>query len=565
MLGDLLGAARDFKRLREISVVLVRYGFSDIVQRLGLATALDKLGETLHWKEAENLAQLDTAQRVQAALQDLGPTFIKLGQLMSTRVDLFSPAWIEAFEALQDRVAPADYALLHAQLSEDLGQPPETAFARFDPEPLAAASIAQVHRACLHDGQEVVVKVRRPGIEDTVGADLRLLQRLAQIAQQNLSEAAYYRLPELVNQFRRTILQELDLAAECRNAERFSRNLARRYGARRAPVTVPQVYWEYTAKRVNVQSYIDGIPSRDLPAVDAAGLDRHYLAVAGARAVLSTILQDGFFHADPHPGNLYFLPDNRIAFLDFGMVGYLSDRRREQFVGLLHAIVDDDEEAVAAALIDLSEDQTTSTDTLIEDVSIFLHNYHGVGLRHLDLSSVIQELLSLLQRNQLVLPLELAQTLKVFITLEGLGRRLDPDFNLVAESAPIVKKAFATLYSPAALAKRGRRSLLETLKLLGVLPRELRDTLRTLARGTLQVNIDVSQLERFTEKLDRAASRITVGLITSALIIGSAIVVTVDEGPQLMGLPIVGALGFTAAGLGGIWVLVSIFRGNKRS
>lgn len=562
MLTDLLGAARDFKRLRHISVVLVRYGFSDIVQRMGLASALDKLGETLHLKEAENLAQMQTPQRIRAALQDLGPTFVKLGQLMSTRVDMFPPDWIEEFEQLQDHVAPADYQALYTQLEKDLGQRPETAFAKFEPEPLAAASIAQVHRAMLHDGKPVVVKVRRPGIETTINADLRLLQRLAHIASRNIPEAAQYRLPELVKQFRRSILMELDLAAECRNAERLSANLVSRYAPDKPPITVPEVYWEFTGRRVNVQSYIDGIPSRDLRALDAAGLDRHYLAVAGARAVLSSILEDGFFHADPHPGNIFFLPDNRIVFIDFGMVGYLSSRRREQFVSLLHALVDNDEEAVADALVELCEEQAIYSDALIEDVSVFLHNYHGVELQYLDLTSVIHDLLSMLRRHQLVLPLELAQTFKVFITLEGLGRRLDPDFNLIKESAPIVKRAFRAFYSPMALARRGQRSLVESIKLLSRLPREFRDTLHALARGTLQVNIDVSQLERMTERLDRSASRLTVGLITAALIIGSAIVMTVDEGPQVMGLPLMGAVGFFGAGIGGIWILVSILRGR---
>lgn len=562
MLTDLLSAARDFRRVRDITVVLIRYGFTDVVQRMGLASALDKLGETLHWKEAENLAQMGTPKRVSAAMQELGPTFIKLGQLMSTRVDMFPPDWIAEFEQLQDDVQTAEYEAIREQLTEDLGQPPETAFAEFEAVPMAAASIAQVHRARLHSGESVIVKVRRPEIEETVHADLRLLQRLAHIATQNVSEAAQYRLPELVEQFRRSILLELDLAAECRNAERMRDNLAEHYKPDSPPITVPDVVWSMTGKRMNVQSCIDGIPGRDLASLEASGLDRHELAVSGSRAVLTTILQDGFFHADPHPGNLFFLRDNRIAFIDFGMVGYLSDRRREQFVSLLHSIVDDDEEAVADALVDLCEGDPNQHDALIEDVSIFLHNYHGVGLQSLDFSAVIQDLLSMLRRHQLLLPLELAQTFKVFITLEGLGRRLDPEFNLIEESAPIVKRAFSSFYSPTAMAKRGQRSLIEAVKLITRLPRELRDTLQSVARGTLQVNIDVSQLERMTERLDRAASRLTVGLITSALIIGSAIVMTVDQGPQVLGLPLIGALGFFAAGLGGVWILTSIFRGN---
>jgi len=560
VLSDLLGAARDFGRLRDITAILIRYGFSDIVHRLGLASALEKIGETLHWKETEHLAQLQTPQRIRGALEDLGPTFIKLGQLMSTRVDLFPPEWIREFEQLQDHVPAENFDRLRKQVENDLGGAPETVFAEFDTEALAAASIAQVHRAMLTDGTPVIVKIRRPGIETIVEADLRLLQRLAHIASEQLPEAARYRLPALVEQFRRSIMHELDLASECRNAERLSGNLARHYPEGDSPIIVPKIYWAHTGERVNVQEYIDGIPGRDLDGIEKAGLDRHNLAVAGARAVLCTILEDGFFHADPHPGNLFFLPDNRIVFIDFGMVGHLSDRRREQFVGLLYAIVNGNEEAVADSLLELSDEQSMHSDTLIEDVSVFLHNYHGLGLEHLDISALIHDLLSMLRRNNLVLPLELAQTFKVFITLEGLGRRLDPEFNLVEESAPVVKRAFSAFYSPAALARRGQRSFMEAVKLLARLPRELRDTLQSVARGTLQVNIDVSQLERLIERIDRAASRLTVGLITSALIIGTAIVMTVDEGPQVMGFPLIGAIGFVAAGIGGTWVLISILR-----
>ena len=562
MIADLLGAARDFGRLRDITSVLVRYGFADAVRRMGMASVLERVGETLTGSEADGLVRLGTPQRICRALEELGPTFVKLGQLMSTRVDLFPPEWIAEFERLQDEVQPVPFDDIREQLEADLGGPPATVFRDFDPEPLAAASIAQVYRATLDDGTPVVVKVRRPGVDAVVEADLRLLARLAAIATQQIPELARYRLPGLVGQFRRSILLELDLGSECRNAEHLAKNLERRYGADASPIVVPEVFWRFTGERTNVQRRVEGIPGRDVEALDRAGLDRHVLAVTGARAVLETIIEDGFFHADPHPGNLFFLPGNRIAFIDFGMVGYLSDRRREQFVSLLRAIVDDEEEGVADALVDLCEGNVAQSDALIEDVAVFLRNYHGLGLDRLNLVDVIRDLLAMLRRNELVLPLELAQTFKVFITLEGLGRRLDPKFNLVDESVPVVKRAFATFYSPVALARRGRRGMLDAVKLLGRLPRELRDTLQAMARGTLQVHIDVTQLERLTERLDRSASRLTVGMITSALIIGTAIVMTVDAGPRVFGLPLLGAFGFVAAGLGGTWVLISILRGR---
>lgn len=562
MIGDLLATARDLGRLREISAILVRYGFSDIVARLGMQRALEKLGETLHWREADNIARMTPPERARAALEELGPTFVKLGQLLSTRVDLFAPAWIEAFERLQDSVAAVEFGALRAQVEADLGEAPEIAFASFDSTPLAAGSIAQVHAATLEDGTRVVVKIRRPGIEEVIEADLRLLDRLAAIATEQLPEAARFRLPALVDQFRRSIRLELNLATECRNAERMATNLAARHPPGKCPVIVPRVYWDWTGPRINVQQRIDGIPGRDVEQLAAAGLDRHKLAREGAREVLSTVIEDGFFHVDPHPGNLFYLPNHRIALIDFGMVGFLSEHRREQFVALLRAIVEFDEVGAADVLFDLSGRPGGDRDALAADVGIFLRSYHGVELADLQLSEVLRDLLMLLRTHELVMPSEIAQTIKVFITLEGLGRRLDPDFNLVEESAPVVRRAFADFYSPAALTRRGQRSLVDGVRLLARLPRELRDTLHAMARGTLQVRIDVRDLHDLTDRLDKVASRITVGLITAALIVGTAIVMTVDSGPRVLGLPLFGALGFIAAGIGGTWVLISILRGK---
>lgn len=561
MFLELIGAARDLKRLRDIAGILIRYGFADVVQRMELGSALESIGDTLNWTETDSLAQLPTHVRARRALEELGPTFIKLGQVLSTRVDLFSSEWIEEFERLQSEAPVVEFEILREQVEADLGGSPAEVFQSFDETPLAAASIAQVHAATLHDGTSVIVKVRKPGIRDVVEADLHLMQRLAEAATEHLSEARRYRLPDLVDQFRRSILAELDLASEARNAERMAANLARRFGAK-ASVRVPKMYADWSGERINVQERIDGIPGREVSALAPAGFDLPLLAREGARVVLSTILEDGFFHADPHPGNLFFLPGNKIIFIDFGMVGYLSERRREQLVGLLHAIVEQDEEGVADVLLELSTSDSIKRDKLVESVSMFLRRYYGIELDHLDLSGVLGDLLSLLRDHELALAPELAQTLKVFVTLEGLGRRLNPDFNLVEESAPVVRRAFAAMYSPQALTRRGKRSVMEGMRLLTQMPRELRETLRALSEGSLKVRIELTELEQVADRFDRAASRVTVGLITAALIIGTAIVMTVDGGPQLFGLPMLGALGFLSAGLAGTWVLVSILRGK---
>lgn len=339
MLWEAVAAARDFGRLHDIAAVLIRYGFSDVVRQLGLADVLERAGGIPQLSAATELARLEAPVRARRALEELGPTFVKMGQLLATRIDLLEPEWIAELSKLHDRAPAADYAEIRRQLIEDLGGAPEEVFAKFDPEPIAAASIAQVHRARLHDGTDVAVKVRRPGIRPVIEADLRWLTRIAELGGAEIPELDRYRPQEFIRQFAQSLRRELDFAVECRNAERIRENFARfsdpvplqfDFGGETTAeiepriIIIPRVYWQWTGERVCVQEFIDGIRGSDLAAVDRAGLDRKILARRGARAVLKMIIEDGVFHADPHPGNVFYLPRNRIAFIDFGMVARLS-------------------------------------------------------------------------------------------------------------------------------------------------------------------------------------------------------------------------------------------------
>ncbi len=555
MLWEGLSAARDLGRLHDIASVLIRYGFGDVVRRLGLGSALEQTGKVLRWKDAEQYARMEPPQRVCQALQELGPTFVKLGQILSTRVDLFSPEWITEFEKLQDQVPPEPFDKLRPQLEEDLGAPPEEIFPYLDTQALAAASIAQAHRARLEDGSEVILKIRRPDIRPTVEADLRLLNRFAEIAETEITELRRYHPKDVVRQFASSLRRELDLAAECRNAERIAANFTDDPG-----IVVPKVYWQWTGERLNVQEYIDGIPGRDLTAVDEAGLDRKQLASTGANAVLKMILVDRFFHADPHPGNVYYLPEGRIAFIDFGMVGRLSIERRNQVIDLLHGMVDQETADVVDVLVQWMGDVQVDEAALAIDIDAFIDQYHGLSLQQLDLAAMLMDLTVILRDHQLNLPPDLALLFKVFITLEGLGSQLDPDFGMAEEAGPFLRRALRARYMPDALAKRGWRSLSETVDILTGLPRDLRKLLSAARRGAIQVHIDITRLKRFGDQLDGAASRLTVGTVTAALIIGSSIVMTIKGGPTLFGLPMFGVLGFSAAVIGGIWLLISIWR-----
>jgi ubiquinone biosynthesis protein len=558
MFWESLIAARDLGRLRDIVSVLVRYGFSDAVQRMGLSTLLESAGKLLHLKKTPEIPKLDTPQRIRFALEELGPTFVKLGQILSTRVDLFPPEWIAEFEKLQDQVPPVAFDELRQQLTEDLGAPPEEIFAFLDTKALAAGSIAQVHAARLKDGSEVVLKIRRPDIRQVIEADLRLLSRVAEIAENEIEEIRRFHPKQVVRQFTLSLRREMDLVSECQHMERIAANFKDD-----ANIVIAKVYWQWTCERVNVQTHLKGIQGRDLEAVEKAGLDRSMLAQRGANAVLKMVLQDGFYHADPHAGNVLYLTDNRIAFLDFGMTGHLSKVRREQIVDLLNGMVNREVSDVTDVLLTWASDAAVDTESLAIDVDAFLDSYHSVPLKQLRLSAMLGDITVILRNHQLVLPPDLSMLFKVFITLEGLGRQLDPDFDMVGTATPFLKSAIFARYTPEAIAKRGIRNLSNMLEIFGSLPQDLRRLLRAAKRGAFQVNVDITRLEKFGKQLDKSASRITVGLITSALIVGSSIVMTVSGGPTLMGLPVFGFIGFLAAGIGGIWVLLSIYRGGR--
>ena len=559
MLWQAISAVRDLSRLQDIASVLIRYGFGDLVRRIGMAAALERAGKVLHWREPEELARMEPPARIRRALEELGPTFIKLGQILATRVDLFSPEWIAEFSKLQDATPALPYAELLPQLLEDLGQAPESIFARVEDQALAAASLAQVHRAWLSDGKAVILKIRRPGIRKIIEADLRLLARLADIIEVEAPDMHRYRPREVVHQFTLSLRRELDFAAECRNAERIAANFTQY-----AEIIVPKIHWKWTCERLNVQDYIEGIPGTDLAAVDAAGLDRKILAQRGIHAVLKMILQDGIFHADPHPGNVFYLPNNRIAFIDFGMVGRISAERRYQLTLLLYSLVNHDAGKVADILLEWGGSDEADSEVLQNEIDNFVDQYRGIALKKINFGNMLSDLVAILRDHGLALPPDLALLIKSFVTLEGLGRQLDPDFDIATEAAPLLEKVMKLHSMPGAIARRGWNALSNSWNMLASLPQELQHIMRIARRGKLQLQIDVVPLKQFGERLDRAASRLALSVVIAALIVGSAIVMTVEKTSTLPGGLSFGTLGFIAAAIGGVWLLISIWRGGRK-
>ena len=553
---------RDLSRLHQISSVLIRHGLGDLVRRAGIGTVLERAGQILHWREVSESAQLEPAQRLRVALEELGPTFVKLGQMLSTREDLFGPEWIAEFERLQSHVAPVPFDELLPQVTEALGKPPEEIFLDLDTTPFASASIAQVHRARLPDGTPVVLKIRRPGIQQIIDADLRILSYVANFLEAEVQDARRYQPTRILTQFSRSLQRELNLAVEARNIERFAKNFADD-----PDVLVPQVFWEWTSPVMNVQEYIEAIPGNDLAAIESAGLDRKLLATRGADAVLKMIIVDGFFHADPHPGNVFYLPGNRIVMIDFGMVGRLPGTRRAQIIDLLSGIARRDEESITEVILEWTGDAYVDEDKLSADMGELVFDYADMPLKEVRIATLLRQVSEIIREHSIVLPADLTLMFKALITLEGLGRQYDPEFQLIDHLGPFLEKAVADRYSPTTLVKRGQHNIEQFLNTVGAVPRDAARLLKEIRRGRLRIDLDLKRLDIFGRRLDDTIDRITVGIMTASLVIGSSIVMTVQSGPRIFGMPLLtalGLIGYLIAFVNSVWIIVSIWRANRK-
>jgi ubiquinone biosynthesis protein len=558
MLWETLSVVRDLPRLHEIASVMIRYGWGDLVRVLGISGVLERAGRVLHWHSTSEISQLDAPVRVRRALEELGPTFVKLGQVLATRVDMFPPHWIVEFEKLHSQVPAVPYEILHPDLVAAIKGEPGVVFATFDPVPLAAASIAQVYRATLKDGTRIVVKMRRPGIEGVIQADLRIMEHAARLLESEMPDSRRYDPVQIVSQFRRSLNRELDLAKEARNIDQFARHFSDD-----PLVQIPKVYWEFTNDRVNVQDEIVGLAGVAPDKLRAQGLDPRLLAARGADAVLRMVLEHGYFHADPHPGNVLFLPDNRIGMIDFGMVGMLTNLRRNQIVDLLHALTRKDEQALLQVLLDWSGESVRDEDRLAYDVAELLQSYDDLQLKDVKMGGLLNDITAVMRDNDLVLPADLTLLFKTLITLEGLGQQLDPEFHMIDHVTPFVERIIQQRYTPQALFARGRKSVRETLEVLADVPRDLRHLLRDMRRGRIKVDLDLKRLDQFGHQLDRASNRLTMGILTASLVVGSSIIMTVKGGPQLFGLPFFGLMGFLIAFFNSLWIIFSIWRSGK--
>src|SRR5262245_10428334 len=561
MLRQTLGIMRELPRLHEIASVFIRHGLGDFVQRIGIAGVLERAGQILQRSPAAEQVMLDPAQRMRMALEELGPTFVKLGQVMATRVDLFPPRWIAEFEKLQAHVPPVPFEELLPELERALGRSPFEAIRDMETQAHAAASIAQVHRARLQDGTPVVLKVRRPGVREKIEADLRLLRRVSELIESEIPEARRYHPAEIAEQFARSLEREADFVIETRNIERFAKNFAGDPN-----VIIPRIYPEWTRDVLLVQEHVEGIPATDIAAVERSKLDKKLLAARGVDAFLKMILVDGFFHADPHPGNVFYLADHRMVIIDFGMVGRLSPERRRQVIDLLAGLTRMAEGPMLDVLLDWAGDAYVDEVKLASDVNELVFDYEGIPLKDIRVGAVIRQFADIVRSHSIVLPSDLSLMFKALITLEGLGRQYDPEFHIVDHLGPLVRRTLAERYQPAELARRTRGVVGEFFDLVSSVPRDFARLLREARRGKTRVDLDLKRLDSVGQRLDRTLDRVTVGIMTASLVIGSAIVLSVREGPVVFGIPVlpaIGLIGYVLAVFNSLWIVYGIWRSGR--
>jgi ubiquinone biosynthesis protein len=511
-------------RERQIAEILARRGMTYLVGVLGLERLVSWERGVRHRDPQKQFPA--PPEDLRLALEELGPTFIKIGQLLSTRADLLPPAYQEELAKLQDSGPRVPADAVRDTLESELHASPEQAFASFDEEPLAAASIGQAHAATLHDGTEVVVKVRRPGVVEVVQQDLEILQNLAARASRRWETAARYDLVDLAYEFGGSLRAQLDYLREARNAERFATNFAQD-----RDVQIPRVFAELTTSRVITLERLYGMKITDLGALDAAGVERHALANRAAGVTAKMMFADGFFHGDPHPGNFFIQPSGRIGMIDFGLTGTLDDRLRERLRRLLVAFVREDPERLADALVGLGI-STGQVDRsgLSQDLEKLLHRYFGRSVGEIALGPAIRELLSIARRHSLRLPPDLALVLGVVVIDEGIAAQLDPRFRFAEALAPYARRHILSQGSPDALRRRAAEVAMDFEELAVDLPGQLHRVLEVLASGGVELHVRTSELEPLLARAERVGNRIAVSVLAAALIDGLAGLAAANRG-----------------------------------
>jgi ubiquinone biosynthesis protein len=560
---------RGMKRLAAISGVLFKHGFGDVVERLFTGKEEKRKG----YRDRELLFKsgFPSPRRIRLVLEELGPSFIKLGQLMSTRADIFPQEYIEEFKKLQDQVPPVPFEEVKRIIEGELGRPLNEIFAEFGNESLAAASVAQVHLATLFSGEKVAVKVIRPAIEKKIREDIRLMYFLAEKIEKTFELSRVVGLVNLVKEFERTIYKELDMLIEAGSIEKFAGNFKEI-----DEIYIPRVYWEVTTRSILVMEHIDGIKMDQVDEIRAHGIDPKEIALIGLRSFSRQLMEFGYFHADPHPGNTIVMVDGRVSLVDFGITGYLDEEMMRQIANLFLGYAEHDYDMVMEALTDagLINDETMDLKNFRIDLKDMSEPFYGRSLQYIAVFDVYQQLMRLVLKYHIRLPRNLLLLLKTFIQTEALGKILGSDASILEVTKPYAKNLLQRGYDARKMFKNVGRDTRVLGGVLKAMPKFAHDILRQTAAGRQRLEFRHLGFEQFDKQLEKGVNRLTVGMVISASILAAALIMNSSQkvlelSVNFLGLKTIsltalfGMAGYLIATVLGVWLILSIYRSGR--
>ena len=550
---------RHLNRYRQILAILFKYGFGDLLELLKIDQYIEVGLQMISRNRGARVERLTRPQRLRMAFEELGPTYIKLGQILSTRPDLIPMEFIQELSKLQDDVPAFPFKEVCKVIKSEFGRPPEELFDSLEEKPQASASIGQVHRAVLKDGESVAVKFQRPGIRKIIEVDLEIMLHLATLAEHHIEELALHRPVKIVDEFARTLEKEIDYKIEATNMERCARQFLDD-----PHVYIPKVYREVTSSRVLTAEFVEGIKISDIDKLESAGLDRKVITARGADLVLEQVFEHGFFHTDPHPGNIFALPNNVLCLIDFGMVGVVDRQTRDDFVDLLDSIVHQNEIQASDALLKLTYwDEEPDRRRLEREVADFMGRHLYKPLGEIELGKLLQQMLEVAGDFQLHIPPDLFLMIKALGTVEGVGRMLDPDFDMIDRATPFITNVKLARYKPERIVEDVFDLSTKLLRFVRQFPKEVLDITQMIRRQKLSLRIEHRGLETMLVTHDRISNRISFSILIAALIIGSALIVISETPPLIYGISLIGIILFLAAAMMGIWLLVAILKKGK--
>ncbi len=554
-------AYKNLKRLRQILNVLIKHGFGHFIEQLHLHDVLSMGKKILTFRSplAQPKERILTPARVRLAFEELGPTFIKFGQLLSLRPDILPKDFIDEFKKLQDRLPALSFSRIQEVIEKELGCPYDEVFKTiFDP-PKGSASIAQVYEAVLKNGTHVMIKVQRPDIEKQIDTDINILFYIAHLIEKYIPESHTYDPVGLVEQFSKYIHKELDFTLEASNTQKFKSLFEQD-----PMVVIPKVYWEVTTKRLFVMERLSGIKIDDLKEMDARGWDRKLLARNGCHIFLKQFLEFGIFHGDPHPGNLLAVGDGVLGLMDFGIVGRLDSEVMESCAHIFFAYVSKNYERLIEECINLGFlTENTDLGAFKQDFIDFVEVYYERPLKHISISEVFNKMLEMAVKHNMRVPVNLMLLGKTLLFIEEIGRELDPDINLVDISKPYAQKLIRQRLQPKRIVKDAIKNIHNFSNIMKFLPSQINTLIKKLIKGELEIEFVHVGLDNLIREIDRSSNRLAFGLIISSIIVGSSIIMSLKTGPMIYGYPLLGVIGFVSAGIMGLGLAISILRSGK--